>query len=297
MKTILVLTDFSNSARNAAETAVLIAESLNTDILLLNNHSSTSLATQDVKPVSDSKSFQSSNNADMQKEAVRIEKIISKRKESNRKHIVNCINTEGLLSASVAMVLKKHPIIMIIMGGRITTNCKSFFGSDIYAVVNKANCPILILPDHKFDLKIKNLVFVTDLPTKDIKDVKYLVKLSGVFKFNIHLCHISDQVLIMDLIEAEDLSGFTSAVAKLNLRSISFRNLKGSNYVKEVEKFTKSVRADIVAMVHKKHFLFWRLFNDDHSKKLTTNQNTPYLILPEQWGKWDNPKEGTYCPI
>lgn len=287
MKTVLILTDFSESARNAAETGIVIAEKLKANILLLNAEVANTLANgATASKNSESASAQSRRDDAINRELLRLKTFLAGRDHTpGRKPVLRLFNAKGSLSANVQTVLREYDIVMVIMGGRSKPNNNSFFGSDIYAVLNKVSCPVLIVPQTKTGLQIRNLVFLTELPTEDIKTIKYLAKLSGIFNFNIHLCHISEELLVTDLIEAEDVSGFTKGVSKLNVRHPSFRKLQGDNYMTELEKYSQSISADILAMVHKKPYVFWRLFNEVHSKTLTNNPKSPLLILPEQWGK------------
>jgi len=286
MKTILVLTDFSNSAKNAAETAIVIAKKLNADILLLNAHSAipeNSLVFSN-EMIADDGFFPLSDGYDLQIEENRVNELLAMGQGGGKMPDLYSISTEGLLSAGVSNVLKRHNIAMIVMGGHSNAIENRIFSSDIYAVLNKANCPVLIVPEEKIGLNAKDIVFVTDLPLADVKAIKYLVKLSEVFNFNIHLCQIANEVIITDLIESEDLSGFTKTVSKLKLKNLSFKNLLNNNFVKELEVPGEPVSADVLAMVHKKPYLFWRLFNDLHSKIIVKNPRIPILIFPEQWG-------------
>jgi len=274
METILVLTDFSRSAAVAADAAVILAEKLEANILLLHT----------CLPSSKADNPQTSISAEYTKlsnEAERLKHQVNGQKHHGFKPAVSAMQATGTLSAKVEEVIKETHVILIVMGSRSKSNNDSFYGSDIYAVINKATCPVLVIPEITGTLKLRDLVFLTDMPTGDIRPFEYLDRLAKLLAFNILISPISEQVMVMDLLEADEPACFTCNLYRLNSSAASLANLQGTNFSKELEIVDRPINVDVIAMVHKKHYLYWRLFNEVHSKVLAQHNKASFLILPE----------------
>lgn len=272
----MVLTDFSGSAMIAADAAVGLAEKLEANLLLLHTHLPAAQA--DATQTLAKNAITSLSN-----EAVRLKHRVNAHNHHGFRPAVNIMQATGTLSAKVEMLLKEIQVIMIVMGSRSKSNEDSFYGSDIYAVINKATCPVLVIPEIKGVFRIHDLVFLTDMPTTDIRAFEYLDRLAKLLAFNILISPITEQVMVMDLLEADEPGCFTCNLSRLNNsnNSACLANLQGANFSEELETVNRPVNVDVIAMVHKKHYLYWRLFNEVHSKVLEQHNSASFLILPE----------------
>ena len=274
MENILVLTDFSHSAAMAANAAVSLALKLEANIILLNTYLTIPEPTGVLTPAV--------NRSDaLFNEAGRLTHFINGQGAGSFKPGVKIMQEHGMLSAKVEMVLRGNAVLMIITGSRTKINYNSFYGSDIYAVINKATCPVLVIPDSPYQFTIHNLVFLTDMPTTDIKAAEYLAKLAKVLKFDILISPVTDQVMVMDLLEADEPACFTGNLSKLNRNEVCLANLQGDNFSQELTTVQQPVKTSVIAIVHKKHYLYWRLFNQVQSKVLSQHNKASFLILPE----------------
>jgi nucleotide-binding universal stress UspA family protein len=274
MENILVLTDFSHSAAMAANAAVGLAIKLEANIILLNTYLTTPEPGDALTPVA--------NRSDaLLNEAGRLTHLINRHSAGDFKPGVKIMQEHGMLSAKVEMVQRSNAVLMIIMGSRSKINCNSFYGSDIYAVINKATCPVLVIPDSQHQFTIHNVVFLTDMPTTDINAAEYLAKLAKILKFDILISPVTDQVMVMDLLEADEPACFTGNLSKLNSNDECLANLQGDNFSQELITVEQPVKTSVIAIVHKKHYLYWRLFNQVQSKVLSRHNKASFLILPE----------------
>ncbi|MCO5946603.1 universal stress protein [Mucilaginibacter flavidus] len=274
MENILVLTDFSHSAAMAANAAVGLAIKLEANIILLNTYLTTP------EPGGVLKCAVNRSDA-LHNEAGRLTHLINRHGAGSFKPGLKIMQEQGMLSANVEMVLRGNAVLMVIMGSRSKINSNSFYGSDIYAVINKATCPVLVIPDSQHQFVIHNLVFLTDMPTTDLNAAEYLAKLAKILKFDILISPVTDQVMVMDLLEADEPACFTGNVSKLNGDAVCLANLQGDNFSQELITVKQPVKTSVIAIVHKKHYLYWRLFNQVQSKVLSQHNKASFLILPE----------------
>ncbi len=287
MKTILVLTDFSKNAKYAADTAVVLAAKIEADILLFNAYISTPLiptAEYVAWPPEYYTVFKEESTTHLEKETERIRKAIDP--HVKRKPVINYSNAEGPLALHVQKIVRENNITLIMMGTRSRTTGDFLFGNDINEVISKASCPVLLIPDKRTNIEMKTVVFATDFEKEDIESIKYLIKLSHYINFKIQVCHISEfPALVPDFDEENKILGFTDQISKLHAENIYYKNIEGDSIAKELEKFSKQVHADMLALVHRKHSIFWRIFHESPSKILIKHQKTPLMILPQHWEK------------
>ena len=287
MKTILVLTDFSKSAENAADIAVRLAGKLHADVLLFNVYMLIPIipSTEAVEWAlinTYGNSHEESNKA-LNKEAERLRKLIKHMDVEPGKPEINIVNEAGAVAECVHHLQKKREIEMRVMGSSKKPYNNFFLGSDTKEVLNKTTCPVLIIPEKQSALDIKNVVFATDNSDEDLRAITYLNTLSAQLKFRIHVSHVSDPLHEpVSVIKGNDEAVMIRNINKIHSKDISYTILTGDNMVKELETFIHAINADVLAMVRKKHSFFWRLFHQSHTKQFIEHPKMPLLIFPEE---------------
>lgn len=284
MKTILVLTDFSKSAKNAAEVAVNMAERLKANIVLFNVYLSPVIlpsAEAEIWPLDDDGALHLESDVHLNEEAGRIQHIIERADKHLYKPTIYCMSAEGALAENVRSVFKEKNVLLIIMGSRERQHSAFFAASNINAVVNKVDKPVLIIPENCRLADIKSVAFATDVAKGDIQAIRWLAKISSLLKFKIYAGHVTEPDPNRNLREEYLASEFMSALAKLSSKSVHFHHIRGHNVITELKRFTEATKADILALVHKKHSFVWRMFNESTSKDLIADPKMPLLIIPE----------------
>lgn len=287
MKTILVLTDFSKNSRNAAETALQLADKVRADILLFNVYSRFPFlpsAEFVAWPPEYYSIFKEESTFRIKKEINRLKKLLPTDRPDAGKITIHYLTAEGTIAECLPALLKKRAVTMLLMGGRERVAGNFLFGNTINDVLKKAICPVLIVSSKKAKFDITNIVFATDLDVNDIKAVKYLIELSKSLHFHLHVCHVSQPpVFVPDFNEEERITTFIHEMSKMNFDNLSYQNLEGDSIVKELDNFCRKTHADIFALVNKDHSIFWKILHKSPSKALIRHQKNPLLILPENW--------------
>lgn len=282
MKTILLLTDFSENAKNAADIALDIAIKLDANILLLNSHLAPlpTLMTNDARilPEEDLAGLIKDFKADLAQEKMRLSSTLN---TVTYKHSVKIMLTQGDIGNNVRSVVRRRNIDLVIMGGRGKPSNDFLFGYDTKEVIKKAGCPVLIIPPNIKAIRFELITFPTDLSLTDLKIVERLCKFFKTLKLHIVVTHVSKPVIIADFSEDDNVANFMSRLASLNQGNISFRNLRGDNIIAEIEKSNALLHADIMAIVYRKHSFLWNIFFQSRCKAIIDAQNLPLLIFPE----------------
>ena len=281
MKTILVLTDFSKSAKNAAEAAIKIAEVIHADILLLNAYVvATMLVTKEPMPwpLEYYKVLEQDSIDQLKIEEERLLEITAKQKRNKGSVNLSSLSRGGSLAEILSEIIKEKDITMIFMGGRHNKGSELLFGSDINHVINHANRPVFIISADQLNFPVRNVVFATDLSDEDINSLNYVISLAKYFKFHIHVCHVTGKGEGNK--ESDHLSEFERKTDKSKRSNLSFKDLKGQHISEELTKFADHTHADLLVLTHKKHSFFWRILNETPATDLTRAHKQPLLILP-----------------
>jgi nucleotide-binding universal stress UspA family protein len=148
--TILVLTDFSSSARNAADYALQLAEKFEGDLLLFHSYFIPT-SVYDSWPSKDYPAILQKSMDRLQDEAKRLENLLS-RQGSKFLPRIDYITEGGTVAENVMELITQKPnIMMVVMGGyKAHHNDDFLFGTAIGEVLGKAKCPAVIVPECEF---------------------------------------------------------------------------------------------------------------------------------------------------
>ena len=290
MKTLLVLTDFSKNAKNAAEAAINLAEKFHFGkVLLVNNYiNALFLPSADyiALPPDYYTAFKDESITQMKNECRRLQEIITNQKLPSGKVSIDSLNLAGTVADHLGTILKQNDITLILMGARRKIAGDFLFGSTINAVIQKANCPVLIVPQGQSVIHFKHIIFATDLELADIEAINYLIELYKNEHFHLSICHVTTPALLIPDFEEEDKYGqFMNALSKLKHKNISYHGLEGTNITKVLEKFEQETMADLFVITHRKHSFVWRIFHQSPSRSLIKYQNISLMTLPEHFGE------------
>jgi nucleotide-binding universal stress UspA family protein len=146
-RSILVLTDFSRSAKIAADYAAHLAEQLNATLLIFNSYLIPDLGF-DSWPSGDHSSLlqQSQNNLEL--EVARLYCVLQDQEKETQVKIES-ISDEGAIAENVCAIIKeKQNVLMVVMGGcKATGSDNILLGIEVTEVLNKVKCPTLIVPE------------------------------------------------------------------------------------------------------------------------------------------------------
>ncbi|TCC93088.1 universal stress protein [Pedobacter hiemivivus] len=149
-KTVIVLTDFTKSALNAADYALFLAVQLKTNILLFHSYY-ISVSELESLQINDYQSLAQTSKSNLEKEMNRLNNSI-KTSTTNFKPEIDYLSEGGGIAENVCSIIEeKKNIFMLVMSGFKARNNDDFlFGTEIKEVVKKARCPVVIVPEMDF---------------------------------------------------------------------------------------------------------------------------------------------------
>jgi nucleotide-binding universal stress UspA family protein len=150
IKSLLILTDFSQSAKNAASYAINLAQKLKTDLVLFNAYLIPDREF-DSWPMHDEGNLSKESVNKLQEETIRLQTLATTHAETFIPKIA-FLSLEGTISENVnAIIDERKDILMVIMGGgKCNGREDMLFGMEITEVLVNVKCPTLIIPNSQY---------------------------------------------------------------------------------------------------------------------------------------------------
>ncbi|MCT4589809.1 MAG: universal stress protein [Carboxylicivirga sp.] len=266
MKRILLLTDFSDTARNAAMYALKMFENEKVYFDLMNAYDLEFSGSPYIMQVKEELAEESLRG-------LKNELSLLHRRFPNAR--VELASRFGSLMNVVETEINDFKPELIVMGCRNESALENFLlGSNAYEVVKNINAAILLVPKYAKFKKPDKIVFATDL--KDIKVdevVEPLRDLSHHFHADLMFVNVLEDDYVNRL-EAENK--IASHFEGLNL---SFNFIEGEDVSNGILKFMDDNDADLVTLVRHNETFFDRLFHSSTTKKMVLHPEHPMLIL------------------
>lgn len=193
METILVPTDFSLPALNAAEFAWYIAKRRGADIILFHACKMT-MKTQ--VPFQGSVTLE--NPAAILKEArlqldFLAEKLRNEEGSVSEDYFpeISCIAEMGEVQDCISELIAVRKISMIVMGMYGAPKMVRFFiGSVSQQILDKVDVPVLLVPYKPLPSEIKEIGFASDLSANEVPIPPFLQEFSSAFDANLSVLHV-----------------------------------------------------------------------------------------------------------
>lgn len=276
-KRILIPTDFSKNALNAARYALSLYEGKDCEIFLLNIFRLNSYKTDSlIIPEPGSAAFESSKAASEEGFAKLLD--ILRLHHTNPRHRYHTISTFNFLSEALKETIASKDIDLVVMGTQGATGSKGvIFGSNTVMAMEKIReCPILAVPEGVRFTPPKEIVFPTDYkdPFKK-RELNYLIEIAKMHDTAIRILHIKKEAKL-----SKEQENQKELLADL-LRGVnhSFHNLSDIEIAKGISTFVKSRESDMIAFINRKHFFFNSVFSKPLVKEIGYHATTPILAL------------------
>lgn len=266
MKTIIVPTDFSETAENALNYSIELAQQMGATITLIHV----------------CQSLHSKNHLD---EAVLEEKKLKAISLLERHIKTNgnvkfeiCIQPENVVG-KIVETIKEKDAELLVFGISAGIYDESIVGNNTSDAISNLTIPVLMIPSNaKFKLPSK-VVFAADyLELENDKPLTALLNFITFFNSKLYIVNV----------KAEDEKTSSKNIAVfLNVRRLlkkvphSVHYIINDNVIDGINDFVAERDAEIVAIIPHKHNFLYRLFRFSTTKKMAYNSFVPLLALPE----------------
>ncbi len=283
MKTILVPTDLSVAADNAAKYAVQLAEIMRADVKLCNAitvPTDSVFANAVVWPLENYDSLKESMDNELVDACNR---LASEENENVGKHTfprINSISKPGDVTEVVSEIVKAEQIPLVVMGlsGAGALN-RFFLGSNTEKMMECASFPLLLIPLGVSFKKIRKIAFATDFNQHDQETLHSVLSFARNFDAEVMIAHIADEV---DAEHQKIVDGFLSDITcKANYDKIYYRHVKSVDVEEGLKWICDQSFADMIVMSHGQHGFIDSFFSGSYTKKLARHVNIPLLVYPK----------------
>jgi nucleotide-binding universal stress UspA family protein len=269
-KSILVPTDFSQAAENAADYAVQLANDLKAQVLLLHVFQPPVSLPDSTAAVVDFETFQQANEAEMKELVAKLEKKSQ-------------FGVQGLVRmgfASEEILTEEKNALAIVMGMKGENKLREIFiGSLVTNIMKNTEKPLLVIPAEAKYTDFENVVMACDLDKETDKQAFESLKcFLKPFASTVHIVHVMEDKKMSD-----ERQKTIAEIKELFVhQEVSFVTIDSKDLLEGLENYLKDAKADLVAVVPHKYYMLDRLFHKSISKKLAFHTRVPLLALPEK---------------
>jgi nucleotide-binding universal stress UspA family protein len=278
MKTIIVINDHSAEARHAAKLALNIARKQHADLILANVTKfneripvKTYVLANGNLEINVAKEFETGT--------LELLESISNSGNDFKPNLLE-IDTSDFSANALAQLIIKGNIQLIVKGANqiAETNTEKLH-INIQAVLNRVQCPLLLVPD-KYELKdFERMVYMTDLRYCQLPVVRYLAQLAKLYQASLLVAHLSSAGLTnMEQHYAKKV--FKDVIScNVNYDHLFFNNVEERNIHNAVDVMINGMRTDLLALVNHQ-FHLEEILGGCIPHALPGNITIPLLIFP-----------------
>ncbi len=274
MKTILVPTDFSAISQNALDYAIALAKKLNARITLLHSY----YTFQHTTGLSEVRSIE---EAGLFKEESEI-KLRELCREVTDTFSCPCdfINREGLAKDVIADTANEvKPYLMVMGTESLSPLDRIVFGTTTGKVINKADCPVLVVPEDAPYQTPQKMAFAMDYHDSDIEEIRFMTKLAREFGSEMHIVHVATDEVDMKY-EKSYFADFKEEIkSAMPGQKFIYQFIEGKKVAKELETYAREIPIDILAVAKVRKNMIERLFTGSVSQRLFHHTRIPLLVF------------------
>lgn len=286
MKPILIPTDFSDSAENAAWYALHIARYMKTNIELCHAFlvpAEYSMAGQAAFPAYDYSTLKTESSAQLADLAMKLDKKNHAAASKYSFHPdIKCVSEAGVVSEFVGQLVEENPKQLVVLGmSGIGAAAKFILGSSSRRLIEKGGFPLLLIPSGFAFNEIRKIAFATDLRTEDIDALHSLAGFARHFDAEIVVAHVSDEKRQSNEHLKKEDEFLNNITCKVNYDKIFFRRINNSRVGDGLDWLSAHGHIDMLVMIHRPLGFLDRLFKGSYTKNQADHIHIPLLVFPE----------------
>lgn len=270
MKKILMATDFSPVALNAANYAAEMALAINADLLLLNVYHMP-VSYSELSITVDPQELKEDAENDIKKLADELIHVTS-----HKVNIIPIVRMGSFLEELAELCDNVKPYAVVIGSKGSTGAERLFFGSNAVHVMKHLTWPLIAIPPGVKFSSVKKIGLACDfdhvVETTPIDEIEILVK---DFNAELHILNISQQnEYDPELIYESGMMQEMLASLKPNYHFITNKNTDDA-----IMEFAEKNNVDLLIVLPKQHNLFDKLTHKSHTKYLVLHSHVPVMAL------------------
>lgn len=273
MKTIIYATDCSEHDSAILQYACELCDKLKSNLVLLHIYRIPPIEFSTLRP----HTFLSTQIHDEKLEILK-EYATKHIKENEIKIPITFEVTENIsVSDGILSAIKEIEPDLLLVGMKDEHTAREVFsGSIAKALLEKVNCPLLIVPNmHGFN-DIKTIVYASDFEEDDIIAIQKLLQIAEPLNAKIKIVHITTN---NNHDQEEKMTWFKELLKeKVLYQNVEFQLVSYPNVYDGLRNYINSNKVDMLALLEREEYGFLaKIFHRDLSKKMESNIKIPML--------------------
>lgn len=272
MKNIIVFNDLSSAAENAAKVAANIARKLQVNLLIVN------LVGASKRVMVNSEGLIVAENGSFYEKAGLPVAPPEGAENINDAFSPKTIQIDAwhFSERDLIQLVLKNDTLMMVQG---VNNYHSTPVANVQAILNRVNCPLLLVPQNYQEVNFERLIYTADLRYCRLAIVRYMADLARTFDATLMVAHLSaDGLPHMEDSYARVI--FDNEIAsKVKYNKLGFNNIRERNLGQVVDVMVNGMQADMLAMINHK-FHFEEIIGHSMDKPAADGINIPVLVFP-----------------
>lgn len=275
MKTILIATDFSMAANNAAVFGVELANTFNAKVILFSACQQVPVTVSEVPVMITTEEM----HIHVQRQLADEARILSAR---HNKQVTTCCKT-GTTEKAILEAVKELQVDLVITGmKKAGKQIRRIMGSTVTGLIRKIQVPMIVVPEEtKFSYIAKiALANESDLaPDADQHILDTLREIAERFHSKLFLVRVSQNRFA----EAYEVMHHPFQLSKI-MRTLDpvVDFVEGKDVAQALTKFVESYNINLLAMLPHRYSLLERWFVKSNTRAMAFEASVPLLILPEK---------------
>lgn len=268
MKKILVVTDFSEVAKNASLYAIELAKLSGAKVLLYDNSSENNLSSE-INALTVIKDEESKLKNGLEVD------YLNKLSDID----VELLETKEILIKGVLLIEKNENIDLVIMGVKESADLTGFIiGNIITDLIKETLVPLMIIPEATSFKKIKKIVFAVDFnletELKMHKPVKDLLQFFNPEIFVLNVVKENEEIMPDNKISEYNIEKYFENESHI------YSFIENNDLINGLKDFIFCNNIDMITMLPHNHNFLQNIFIESNTKKMVFNTPIPLIIFP-----------------
>jgi len=266
-KTIIAGTDFTASSVNACKYAAFLAQKIKCKLTIFNLFDSpiihSNIGLYGIDYTTDRRTS----------EGKTIKLVLAIQKEFPDLKIDHFI-TSGSFKRELKEFTDHHLVEAVVMGLQAKNRISKFiYGSHGLNVAGKIDAPVIIVPENYKSHNLSNVLLAVDNEEKLRKSPLIgFVRFVKVAKSKLSLLHVRTEV---------ELFPPQNTALKISEKRFPVNVIKAKDMEAGIKKYCADNKIDLVAVISKRHSVFYNLFTESNTKKVTFASKVPVMSIHE----------------
>lgn len=281
MKTVLIATDFSDHAAQAARYGFNLAGQLRANVLLCNAFivpAEVPGANLVTWPAFEYEELLEGSTYELKK----LKRSLSKTSNQGFIPPVDFVNETGTVADVVNALIVNKDVVLTVIGTHEGSGLNALISTNHSKnLIGKTACPLLLVPPSASVRPVKKVAFATDFktPLSDLETIHRLISLIRPLNAELLITHIYNEKQ-----DKPDLDGRLQQLLvelsnKADYPNIYYRIVNNVNIDKGLDWLCQSGQVDILAMVHKEHGLWETIVKGSYTERMAARISIPLLVM------------------